>query len=117
MEREGARGEGGWKVNRETEGGERKSRKSGRRGEGGMRGDEDERREEERRGIHGYGVAGTNRGGEWRLSIFRVVGPCRGVARVHYGNLPFLSNAPMKMYNRIWRPPCITDPSTISYPR
>lgn len=116
MEREGARGEGGWKVNRETEGGERKSRKSGRRGEGGMRGDEDERREEER-GIHGYGVAGTNRGGEWRLSIFRVVGPCRGVARVHYGNLPFLSNAPMKMYNRIWRPPCTTDPSTISYPR
>lgn len=38
-----------------------------------------------------------------RLSIFRVVGPCRGVPRVHYGNLPFLSNASMKMYNRIWR--------------
>lgn len=65
MEREGARGEGGWKVNRETEGGERKSRKSGRRGEGGLRGDEDERREEERRG---YMVT------EWREQIAEVSG-------------------------------------------
>lgn len=100
-------------------------REGGEKGEGGREGgrwiakrrEENENREESRlgeenarrrggrkRGIHGYGVAGTNRGGEWRLSIFRVVGPCRGVARVHYGNLPFLSNAPMKMYNRIWRP-------------
>lgn len=26
----------------------------------------------------------------------------RGAARAHYGNLPFLSNASMKMYNHIW---------------
>lgn len=105
---------------------EGESRNGGRRtkiakvGTAGRGGDARRRGREEggiAAGIHGYGVAGTNRGGEWRLSIFRVVGPCRGVARVHYGNLPFLSNAPMKMYNRIWRPPCTTDPSTISYPR
>lgn len=65
MEREGARGEGGWKVNRETEGGERKSRKSGRRGEGGC---EETRTRGGRKSGGGYMVT------EWREQIAEVSG-------------------------------------------